>query len=543
MSVASILKVVAFATLVLLLVAEVEARNFIVGNNSFKIRSSIHRVNGEGKQVSVPVTEYYSASQKRARIDYTIKDSFQFYFDAKSTNCLICSNNKCISHMKYDLEIDLFGSDYKQMGGVLNMIDSHGGHLVGTVELLYFIIGKANNLQPKEKDANDDELEVDLVLKTDKHGLVNVAVFYQHQDENLIQANDKIRIRFYFQETSKTVEIIYFDCQLLNGYHLESEYDLVARGMSAEVSHDIFSFPLASSTGLQTISIDNYQRTSNSDLQFSFTAKVHQRANDKSLRIFVAHDGVTERIRVDTEQTSNFQDISSHDTTRLFDFHLNRKYFYPSKLDVKSRTNQCYVHPIGQLVDQYTHISRFIFGGDKFVNMGRAKVRGIDATMYEIADCNFPYIFDDPLVYEDLHTNHKYRYNNANGLNDEEPSRARVVVYIAVSTNKNSSTLVRPKDEPLLIEVYEKKADGESPALQIEVHNFQWKLVEAPNGQRPNELFLLQDSCSNPEDGSKHSELELLLKVMFEDKYDEKKHGWLDNWYRRNTAIMNSTLR
>lgn len=201
------------------------------------------------------------------------------------------------------------------------------------------------------------------------------------------------------------------------------------------------------------------------------------RASSANSRQFVAYDGRQSVFRRDNlrETGASPNGGASEYTITIHDLKRELKYNVKGGRCLAAQTTRSLYEPV------------FPFVG--FAHLGTGRVRGVEVDVYEHQTCgHLPAVLYPHSHYISSNAKLAASDNNEQLIRDEDGQRDRTlsVVYYFARTTQELGPLMR-------VDVY-LEGKGEHVG-QIEVFKFAWGLQQAPNGDNPDQLFVLPNEC------------------------------------------------
>lgn len=265
--------------------------------------------------------------------------------------------------------------------------------------------------------------------------------------------------------------------------------------------------------------------------QFSFHATTHDTAIG---RYFVAYDGSLGMIRIDTKilKLKNVDKIK--ESTKILDLKANRKYIVASidesdnekvssvieNSDRPVYDSGCSVHLLeepGASPEPFS-FEKFIFGQEQFVYIGRARVRGINALVYEAESRYLPKWFSQPMLYRKSGTDLYFTRENFRAIDEQLSGQTRLSLSVQVYIANEKGNM-----RPLKLELIDMSISFESSyrtLLKVDFDYFHMDLTDAPDGTPSHHLFELDDSCSSYIKTEKYSQVDVLVETIEKDALD-----------------------
>jgi hypothetical protein len=205
---------------------------------------------------------------------------------------------------------------------------------------------------------------------------------------------------------------------------------------------------------------------------------------------------------------------------------------------------------------QRPSLGKLLLGTEKLFYLGLARVRGVEARVYEAHDCEWPLWFEQPTIFEDGSRNGPEA--SASGTESSDRFYARQshgpfggfltgfelilnCVFYFSQTVKSADDEYQPLDSTLvLVEVFKMSKDNRVlDMIPIQIYDFSWQLnAMAPNNQHWPDFFSLGDDCVANTD-SQYATIDLTLEIPLDDKLRQN-IDWLQEPTRRNLAFLRS---
>jgi len=513
---------------------------------SFSIRSTVRSLLNSGSTWISQIHESYSLEQRRAKLSFTLtptganeldesrKPSWGDFYIERERNIVLLYDRDNLECREASIE---------EMTRLLGMSEADSDPatpdlIVGPARLIFFISKHRDKLK---------------LVSTKNTSVRNIPAFRYVLDDGIAENGRKFEV-YYSQvsqvtdplstipiqivisgSTSEMTVIDYARLEILELY--TPRLDIHQQFVRDDVALDRFTFETVSgcSKALASKKVDLFRRMRAKTGKFSFQADSEFTLMDLKpilIKSFVAYDEDVESLRLDLSVDTETSGVRR----QMFNFGLNRMYHAmervptsnthvdkifdlskdasPSNLDGRTDTTQCIVSQIlpnsGGLQRGVTNpfsIGEILAGAKEFVYMGKAKVRGIDASVYETYDTTPPYWLDQPIVYKDSGGEIKVR-SPAKGV-DVDAAANKILVTLLYFAEKD-------EDHPLLlIQIYQvnPKYTVTHSKQAIFIHDFVWALPhEAPNGDRMADLFSLEDLCSSGLGENKYAKVGMLLE-------------------------------
>lgn len=554
---------------------QLNVAEFPLSRRSFSIRSTITIFNESSSEAAniIQVDETYSFEQRRARIQFLTLDDpnrvEEFFYNSLAESGIFSTRKKNVCR-RGTLD-DLHNYLFPRSNSLYTFINNTGSgqdinHIIGPARFLFFLTEPSSDGVFTEDDTSlvRNHPIVEYSLKSRENILVSIKYDKQDNDKSdnitdLIKSAIPIRISLNLNQDG-IVQIDYYAHQLLEPTRLHTGFKDLSDKSSDKVI-DEFAFPLSLNCTQHLSGRDMGHLFESYDLgstRFSFIARTDQSNKEKSYRHFVAFDGFTRSMRIESKQTAYCSKRELRDNLHVLDFGTNRKYTIienwsdiedsesvllsdQDEINIQSPSTHCsvtYISSPDRVNGVSTGLSNFLLGADRFAYMGRGEVRGVDARIYEIYSRTLPFWFSEPILYKDSKGNYATRgrlarvKENQDGSSRSVPGEYNIVVYVADD----------PSDQMklLLMEVYDMKVALTSSyrtAIVAEFYDFIWDLSESPDGVRADELFSLKELCSAGPIDSRYAEVDMLLE---EDKIistASTETQWLYDSVKRNMAL------
>lgn len=262
-------------------------------------------------------------------------------------------------------------------------------------------------------------------------------------------------------------------------------------------------------------------------LQLTFFAESDQLNNFRLYKHFVAYDGFLETIRIDSKKVSLKTINKVRDSLQILNLNSNRHYMITDTSDSASERlkSQVGLSPdsVGNTACSVTYfgtpgisltplnIETFLFGHDQFVYMGRARVRGINALVYEGLSKHLPEWLSQPMLYKDTASGSYKRREIGRVIEKllmgQKPLSLCTLVYLTADSEIKL---------PLQLEIYDMNIASSSSyrrILKVDFVKFQLDLDHAPDGTHMNSLFKIADECSFSRPAELYSDVNLVLTL------------------------------
>lgn len=507
---------------------------------SFSVRSTVS-VNDNQQIFSYRIHESYSVEQQRAKLSYkltspipSLPEEGTFYLDNNNHAALLLDNvaYRCTESSFENITSLLGLSKFSPSNDDL----STEKYIIGPARVLFYVT------------EHKDELKYLGPTKSRNHQ----AILYELKVET---AQSNIKLYVYYDEILVIDDPSAFPIQVLisriddgesySAWMYFSRLELIPLANSGPVSDvnnallksetqlDPFVFPLVAGCSGALVSKTSllFADRSKGATRFSFKSEVefivpvNKAPVARSIKSFVAFDSALGSLRFDLEMSQQDSGVRR----QLLNFKLNRMYhsieivseswnivdkvFELNQNDATISSTQCQVGRIlvpdrrykeGENVEQPS-IGRILVGADKFLYMGRALVRGVPAKVYEAHEVSPPIWWDQPVAYQTTSGEWRLREPHTGAATQSEGSSYDIVVY--VSDQDEQGPL-------LLMEMYKLrgKVSSSNDKESVRFYDFLWDLNhEAPNGDRPSQLFSLEDFCSSDLAQNQYARVDLLL--------------------------------
>lgn len=540
-------------------------QTFFLKDSSFKIRTSISSYDGiKNTFLNVHLVENYSNTQKRARIR-TIKkeekETYEFTVDRNDRTTLTWDSdkNRCFpgtssDFLKYAFKLDT-EPRFRPIEYLFRLVED-SDHVIGPAKLLLLVAQSASKIEYIPHDTNIDimnqaTVSYKLNIKYETED-ISILLYYNKLTHTRGSFWDTIPMQLHvtLTKTGQTFFISYFEYEILQDSYIQDELGNLIR-TGSEKNHDLFSHPtgvgcsaLLPRTTAKLFDLTLFELGS---AKFSFRSRVEESVfgmeKAKIANYFVAFDGGVENLRIDLEQTHIYHNVGSRASTRILDFHANRKYLAFKNFDENTDSYKC-ATSYAMLPEEVSarserSVSKMLFGAQRFAYMGRAEVRGIQTRVYEAKSMELPvWLAGGSFIYKSEDgKSHSRAYKSPINLNitnfgPGKTERYTVVIYVM---NNPSNTSTDPK--VLHLEIYDPSYFGmdlRKPAISASFYDFQWSLTDSPDGDRPDELFSIEEFCHQMSDEMKFLDLELMLVQEMGKKKDIE---WMTNTVSRNEAV------
>lgn len=495
---------------------------FPLDGKSFSLRSVASRIPDDHELVQIH--EQYSIEQRRASIGVGINLSgvndkkFTFYLDSdRSLSALIEEDTFKVERTTPKQLVGLIKSPDLSLESVAN------DFIIGPARLLFLIEKSRDEMkainQPIPYEVNGIPwLSYQLLYTLNSGQKLELMVFYSALSSN----RDSLPVRVLVFNEADIIMIDYGKFEIIEEDRL---YD------GREVFSDSFMFRPAY-PGLANLVSSNtpellFASKPIEITKFSFRTTEHFTYFD--IDGSASFDGRLKSLRYDflnSSENGGFQkkQVSNLEMNRLY--HTVKRSTSSSSvhttLDIKTRidatTNifgdfegKCVTARLfpdsakGELKQLTT--GKVLAGSDRFVYLGRARVRGIEARVYEALEPKMPYWLEQPSVYKNAEGGEKVRSPEEDMFFESVKDRTllHVVLYFAEQNT----------DHPLLlVEVYKRSA--KSLAIYnkrtIFIHEFTWNLdfgVQSDEDQA-SELFSVHDFCASQ--SSRYAQIRMLLQ-------------------------------
>lgn len=507
----------------------------------FKLESKVKivRDKSSGIDEEITLTEYYSNEQQKAKLvfhdlnenDPVDGDAYYYYdtsvfsekqlikiIDSPSINDVNC---ELIDLKKFTNQ--LFGSlsSYDERLTGLDWLKEREDvpdYVIGFARLLFIVesnkdklIHDAEQESPEIRNHKTKKYKLEINLTRDKPS--TIRVFYALDNE---QSDLALRVLLTLPNGSE-VMVDYLAMKQLKEQGFLKRTDGV----------DLFTYPprkeCASKLKPSSLfSISSFQAPK----VFSFETEIiemgHHDFEDRgeigSLgKYFIAYDGYVKLLRVDSTVKTYSLNEEEYSTS-VYVPRRNRKFnvrsliveqqitikdgFLEDKQETKRHQTMSNCASSKISVDGQ---SQYIFAEplipfSKLTQIGRGQVRGVECIVFEaIERLDLPRIFFPPVSYYGdggarlVQDNTKRR-----GSKDGGQMKYQTIYYFSIQEELGTSRLPLGNEQQLgpLMRIDLLKPGG-GIVYRIEVINFAWTLSDAPNGDRQDELFSLNEKCSN----------------------------------------------
>lgn len=494
---------------------------------SFSLRTSVSILFRNGDRYVNRIHESYSAEQKRAKLNFQqIKSAAMkknsldgqpeqgtIYYEPKTesfllfdTSSLICKPTsmeeleKIIRLEVPDDDLDLIGRE----------------HIIGPARLLFFLDKHENKMKldfsPNTRNMDSQMYSFDYQTKYDK---IKFKVIYSSESLAVHGKTIPIMVVMLFpdrKDDQVALVIDFFSFEIIRTDEPEV--------YTNQVIYDPFIIEPATSCSqvLADKAIDLFKDKQQDTARFSFRADFD--INKYMMTSYVAYDARLDILRYDLL----VEDGRSGVRRQLYNVRQNKMYHAMEKrmgsetlvdkvLDLGLKgdeTRQCMVAKIMHVMSDKNSkpftLGKLLVGSDKFVYLGKARVRGLDVKVYETNDGGFPFWFEQPVVYKADKNSYEQQRNPEIGLlKSAENIKYTVLLYFAE----------REENHPLvLIELYKMdKAKSVTWAKQsIQINDFVWDLDLEQSEGGVRDLFSLQEHCSSDSGLKYYAKAELLLE-------------------------------
>lgn len=544
-----------------------ESDDFInpLEGNSFSLRGSVSNMLNSGNFLESYLEENYSHEQSRAKVNFELKTRSlneklvnlrpnwgNYYFDSTSSASLIFNGNnlKCEQFDRKQF-LDMLFLYLPELYDFDSPVRFAPNHIVGAARLIFFIMKHRHELVLKK--ANDNTLKIrnipaelfKLTYQTrDSKVELEFSVFFSSTD---LKADSKsalpIQIMVDNRHNEDLIIIDYRSIEILSSDNNQQYYTAQLFRTSSGVQFDPFVFePISGCSKALSPNVeeDLFKEYVRDTVKFSFRAEIEMKlpsSDDKSvspnivlIKTFVAYDAKLNSMVYDVLGSSVVADVRKISGIRkqIFNFNQNRMYHtvervqnsdnYLDKIlqvsrenilgesfDARTDTMQCVVAKIfaDQVSTDAISIGKLLLGADKFVYLGKAQVREIDALVYEVSHADSaPFWLDQPVQYKTSSGEYKTRMPNSK----RGDSKLNILAYFGA----------RDKQHPLLLlELYQVDMINLSifDKQTIHIYDFSWDLnYQAPNGEMIQDLFSMEDRCSNNLGKNQYPRIELMLE-------------------------------
>jgi len=549
--------------------------DFALEGKSFSIRTVVTTylsLEDGAKLDTKHLLEEYSFEQRRAKIQYLIDEdrnsAERYHYDAKIGLGLFYSDSAdCHGAGTIKDYHEYLFKDCPKMRDLLEMkVEGQDlSHIIGPARLLFLIADKLDQLKPVEKSDSVRKLSskrnrplLEYKLTLDLNGDPEGTLLSVYYDETTLkgtrlEASIPLLVSVKLSNPTKVFAIGFHGKKFIDERQLRPEL-MDLSGHSYEKVTDNFAFPLARGCS-EYFGSDNLQDPFGifdlDTIKFSLNVDSHP-IQSEFRKFYIAYDGMIKSLRIDSRLKSTEPNEQFHDTIKLFDLKSNRKYTifnkalskiendkigHDNELDAKGQCIVTYIFPPEMSYAQRWSrfkLSKFLTGAEKFTFMGRARVMGIAALVYEAKTSSFPQWYSQAALFKDMKGNYGSREGGNTMLQQRTKGKKQsltVLIYVSESSVEEFSLKL------LLLEVYSLNFAGDSQPSKILTSHFQnhlWELNGSQNGDRPDDLFSYQTLC--PTNDVKYAELELLLEHENIDQVD-KNFDWIRNWLPRNVAL------
>lgn len=514
--------------------------------------------------------ERYSADQKRARISYQraiVRNSNQAVRIAVDRGDLIHDAGTgwtldvgyyCAEVERADLRLKFIGHPITVLDEIMSKVDSH---IVGPAGLLLAVDQMRNKMKMKsiEESKDRNRISVPYVLDIETKSGETLSLDVEYDKILLTPGSDPLPSALTFTVLDVSFRIEYTQPSLL------SSADMLEEIEAGNLLHDIFSMRTFAQCSKQLkVEGENLFESTSGMKRFSFRA-IHEikRAQITSqLSYYVAYDQGLDLMRFDIIPRSR----GSHVRDQVFSFKMNRMYSV-AKLDEDdhepARTNlgyyllnsksrktsdgmtldtQCVVSRIfpaeteKKVSTKPLSLGRLLAGSDRFVYMGKAKVRGISARIYEASDVEPPYWLDPSISI--LFTDGKVDMREPSTGADRKIYLNQIVVVLYFAETDSTEA---PNGALLMVQLSRLVNNRIIDKQTVELYDFQWDIEDvSPRGDRAVQMFTVADSCSKRLGFNQYARIDLLVE-QDQSSLDAKQVSLresLSRAHRRNLAIL-----
>lgn len=514
--------------------------------------------------------EIYSIDQRRAKIDYQFNyqapdevvrlvPAGTFHLDTKENLALLATKSVCKKIDRADFE-ELLGLNLPES----LKLDSNYDFVVGTARMVLFSFDKVTKQKILSNGVASLQRNHESIKYTLEYGGVTIDFEYSKasldRDEKfLIPLSAAIQTG-----PNQLITFVYSDLELLVA---DVQKPMITRGPAVI---DPLSFKLADGCYgalLTMYSKDElFSDKEVEDVRFSFETLLEQSMQDQSMvtlitkEQFVAYDSMVDSLRIDSKTN---QKLYPPQHSQVFNFRTNRVYDIvegisdgqddetssTSILNLNTDDNdadglkrylaECtssQAYNFGKSKGERAFTFRQLLVGDnKFVYMGKARIRGIDARIYESEINTLPFWIDQAVPVTEREENsvrETMRKPGAVVYDKELDTGYTLLVY--VSDYDSNQAL-------LMVEIIGHNKDRNEVSRKfVSVFDFTWDLKEAPDGDRVTELFSLEDVCSNNLGQNRYSLYEFLMSLDTKRApiLSEYMLAKLNNKISRNLAIL-----
>ena len=501
---------------------------------TFRVVSLLEVSAPDGSKSRFKLDELYSQTQSRAVVrlkvlqwlpskqtDNKPKDGTYFVFANEGEWLVEESNGQCGSTTFFEFN--------KLLGLEEIPVEESRGHLVGSARLLLYL--KANSQQMQ---VSGTKLEVrnrkltSYLLKSSATSSGRELKFGAVYDENRLRdQNDPLSslptkaslfdgpLGFDVQVDTLSVEILEEDNSIKHLLANEA-LDLFALDPKSKCVELMFSVK-------RPFNLLPHEEASSSTQtrdRFSFWAEIetsNQLGFSHKRRVFVAYDRRLRNMRIDTREL----DSQKRNYIHIINFELNLRFsIMMSSLRDASGGQQsvggCISLPASQEPIE-VFIFNLLLGPERLSNLGKAKVRGLDANVFARHTDKIPFWLGE------------------SGAKTSEETEKREDKYLVVA-------YVGSKHKQLLmLQVESFGENGNTVERQtIQVFDFMWTLgAQAPDGTPLNNLFSLDSYC--PVGNGKRSQVEMFVQSTKACK--AKAREALESYKERTFGLLTSLRR
>lgn len=519
--------------------------------DKFKLKSRIRYVYGTLLH-QIDVEEYYTKSQRRARVDFVDYKTVEFegglqksksgsyIYDEAKELLIKFSDFKCevtkLEDMDNMIEFDFLGpmehsaENINLLNGPTKLVDLINKNRAGLVKK-----DESGKIIIKNNELNRFTLQL--------NRKVFLTLYYD------LSATPKSESGIFvpkFAHISTDSEMITIDYGYLEVLDEEARKSVAGLHYETDIIIDLFSIPteIGCSRLLQPTEIDYFADKLNS--RASFQAHVAHFGVGRDYlegKLSVAYDGNLRSLRVDMTESNT--DVLT--TQQVYNFKINRAYDILRRsedtyavvndvLDSSGSDNmlkqQCVASQLNKLSISSSwdenSFSELITGSKFYVYMGRGVLRGIPVRIYESVKTQPPFWLEQPVLYYDENNQLHERFAQPTQMGDNFSILLSTVLFLADSDGR-----------PLLMTVHETEGFTTTMSLRrLDIHNFVWDLsTSSIDTNRAVDLFSLTEACRGETDGAGGaSHYEMLLEN--EGDYPPASFEVLTNNHLRNLAFL-----
>ena len=526
-------------------------KNFII-SASVRVDYRHENNNNNNSYLLYRIEGSYSAQQERSRIAYEIRNQerlWQAKFSGLPTSGTFFADQYSVLLLDNNRRQGCRPSEFQTLASVsqLELFDlktpTEELYLAGPVQLLHWLDDHREELREIEGLFNYSE----------KRNTPTVAYRIKYKSARLQAQDELIEIYVYYPK-NHTQEAVPLEVLFLAPDAKEVSYQFSRVQLEQQYSEDFFQLhrQIDSQVVMDLHAVEraagcslagSKQRPLGPDKiqsRFSFRAHISHSSRDENFAAFVGYESAIDSLRVDKLDA----DVASSTITNFYlrkSYHILKRKGDDKKVLGKMTAFQRQ-NELSCLITETSNPQRFcpfqtsdlIAGLGPFVLLGEAKVRGIQAKVYEAYNSTWPIWMDPSVVHyvRSLGSRNGFALEVRHSNGGSPNVILNTVLYISEGTWSEY--------RPVLIEVSKINVRDWTvmDKTMIEIYDFTWELEQrAPSGQRSDEYFSLADVCSANSVANRHfGQVDMLLAA--ERRLDDPEPEWLLSKLRRNFALL-----